>query len=384
LPLQVSLGQAFIPLKGWSAPEVGRPFERAQTICERLGNSRELFPVLFGHQSVHNVRGQLRPARELGVELLRLARVASDPALLIMAHYALGIVLHYTGDLAAAREHQESVLRLWDDQRDRRFALLLGTDPKSGCLSHAGCTLWCLGYADQAVAMCMKAVVAADIDPNPFSKAAAQFFFNVVHILRGDARAVQDGAEWVIDFCTKHGLGLWPLFSQGHHGWAFAQHGRREEGLAENLSSLQMQHAVGADVGRPHALCMLVDIYFVMGRFDEALNTLAEAFNEMEINGGGYYEAEVYRLRGEVLLKMDFANGAEAQRCFEQAIDTARRQSGKSLELRATTSLARLLDRQGYREKAREVLAEIYNWFTEGFDTADLNEAKALLNELFS
>ena len=128
---------------------------------------------------------------------------------------ALSVIAESRLATPTAREHQESILRLWDEQRDRRFALLLGTDPKGGCLSHAGYTLWCLGYADQAVAMCKKAVVAADTDPNPFSKAAAQFFLNIVHILRQDARAVQDGAEWVIDFCTKHGLGLWPPFFAG-------------------------------------------------------------------------------------------------------------------------------------------------------------------------
>src|SRR5216684_7802516 len=119
-----------------------------------------------------------------------------------------------------------------------------------------------------------------------------------------------------------------------------------------------------------------------MSRFDEALNTLSEASKEMEINGGGYYEAEVYRLRGEVLLKIDLANDGEALRCFEQAIEVARGQGGKSLELRATTSLARLLASQGRRGEARAMLAEIYNWFTEGFDTADLKDAKALLDEL--
>ena len=310
--------------------------------------------MLFGLQSVHTVRGQLRPAREIGVELMRLARVAADPALLVMAHYALSIISHYAGDLPQAREHQESMLRLWDEQRDRQFALLLGVDPKGGCLSHAGFTLWCLGYADQAVASCKKAVVAAGTDPNPFSKAAAQFFLNVVHILRRDAYAVQEGSEWVIEFCIKHGLGLWPLFSQAHHGWALAQKGRCEEGLAEQLPSLQIQHAIGADTGRPNHLCLLVDSYFVMGRFDEALSTLTEAFSEMEIHGGGYYKAEVYRLRGEVLLKMDFANTTEARRCFEQAIDIARHQTGKSLELRGTTSLARLLvDRQVAKKRER-------------------------------
>jgi predicted ATPase len=127
---------------------------------------------------------------------------------------------------------------------------------------------------------------------------------------------------------------------------------------------------------------MLVETYFAMSRFDEALSTLSEASIEMDKNGGGYYEAEVHRLRGEVSLKIDLANTAEAQKCFEQAIEIARRQSGKSLELRATTSLARLLASQDRRDEARAMLAGIYGGFTEGFDTADLIEAKALLAEL--
>jgi tetratricopeptide (TPR) repeat protein len=382
LPLQMALGQALIPVKFWASPEVGRAFQRAQAICQQLGDSQELFPVLFGLQSVHLVGGQNRPAREIGFELLRRARIASDPALLVMAHYALGVILHYAGELTLARDHQEALLELYDEERDLPLSFLLGADPKGGCLSHNGLTLWHLGYADQAVERCNEAVVRARTHPNPNSAAAAQYFFNVVHLARGDTRAFQEGAEWVIEFCTRHGLAGWPLFARADLGRTLALQGCYEEGLAQVLQFVQVQQAIGFNIGRPAELCVLAELYYAGSRIDEAFATLAEASRAVELQDERLWEAEIHRLKGELLLKKHAGNSAVAQSCFEHAIEIASSRSGKSLELRATSSLARLLARQGRRDEGRTALREIYNWFTEGFDTADLKDAKALLDEL--
>jgi class 3 adenylate cyclase/predicted ATPase len=381
LPLQVALGQALIPLKFWASPEVGRAFERAQVICEQLGDSQDLFPALFGVHSVHVVRGQFRPAREIGFELLRRAQIAGDPALLVMAHYALGL-LHWAGELTLAREHQEAMLELYDEERDLTFSFLLGTDPRGGCLSHSGMTLWLLGYADQAVERCSEAVEAARTHPNPNSAAAAQFFLSVVHNLRRDVQAAQEGFEWVIEFCAEHGLAGWPLFARGNLGWTLALQGRHEEALALVQEFVQVQQTIDFNIGRPEHLYNLAELYDAGGRIDEALATLAQALEAVELQGQRYWEAEIHRLKGELLLKKDAGSSAEARSCFQRAIEIASNRSGKSLELRATTSLARLLAKENRGDEARTMLADIYGWFTEGFDTADLKDAKALLDEL--
>jgi predicted ATPase/class 3 adenylate cyclase len=382
LPLQMALGQALIPVKFWASPEVGRAFERAQVICQQLGDAQELFPALFGLLSVHLVRGQVRPAREIGFELLRRAQTAGTPALLVMAHYALGVVLYYAGELILAREHQEAMLEVYDEERDLPLSSLLGSDPKCQCLSHNGLTLWHLGFADQAVEQCYEAVVRGRKHPNPNSTAAAQYFLNVIHLARGDTHAFQDGAESVIEFCTKHGLAGWPLFTRADLGRTLALQGRYEEGLAQVLQFVQVQQAIGFNLGRPPELYGLAEVYQAGGRIEEALATLTEALQAVELQEEHIWEAEIYRLKGELLLKKHAGNLAEAQGCFERAIEIASSHSQKSLELHATTSVARLFLRQGRRDEARAMLTQIYGRFTEGFDTTYLTEAKALLDEL--
>ena len=173
-------------------------------------------------------------------------------------------------------------------------------------------------------------------------------------------------------------------FCASRPGRTLALQGRYEEGLALVLQFVQMQLAIGFNLGRPAQLCNLAEIYSAGGRTDEAVTTLTEAFSAVELHGERIWEAEIHRLKGELLLKKDPGSSAEARSCFERAIEIAGKQSAKSLELRATMSLARPLASEGRRDEARTMLAGIYGWFTEGFDTADLKDAKALLNELGS
>jgi predicted ATPase len=186
----------------------------------------------------------------------------------------------------------------------------------------------------------------------------------------------------VIALSTERGFTLWLAMATGLRGWAMAEQGRHEEGIAQIQESLAASSATGAELWRPHFLCLLAEACMETGRLDDGLNALTEAMAAADGNEIRFYEAEMHRLKGELLLKQDDSNGAEAQSCFERAIEIARKQSAKSLELRATMNLARLLAKQGKGDEARTMLAEIYNWFTEGFDTADLKDAKALLDEL--
>jgi len=165
-------------------------------------------------------------------------------------------------------------------------------------------------------------------------------------------------------------------------GWTMAEQGHNEEGIAQIQEGLAASRATGAELWRPYHLCLLAEACTETGRLDDGLNAFTEALAAADEREDRHYEAEIHRLKGELLLKQNNSNASEAQSCFERAIEIARKQSAKSWELRATTSLARLLSQQGYREQARTMLADIYNWFTEGFDTADLRDAKALLDEL--
>jgi predicted ATPase len=243
--------------------------------------------------------------------------------------------------------------------------------------------LWVLGYPDQALKRANEAVEFSQALSHPLSMAGTEFFLGVVQQhRRHEVRAAQKAAERAIALSAEHGFTFWSAVATILRGWAMAQQGLNEQGIAQMEEGLVAFHATGAGTGRPHWLCLLAEVCIESGRLNDGLSVLAEAQAFADETGAREYEAERYRLKGELLLKQDDSYGAEAQSCFLHAIEIARRESARSWELRATTSLARLLDKRGRRDEARAMLAEIYGWFTEGFDTADLKDAKALLDEL--
>ncbi len=382
LLLQMTLGQAFAGLKTWAAQEAELAFTRALDICERLADPPERFFVLYGLVGVYHMRGQYRPARERAYQLLQQAESTNNPTQLLLAHYLIGMISFHTGELLTAKEHDDIALSLYDQERDSPLALSTANDPREGILSYAAWTLWYLGFPDQAVARINEAIAAARALSHPFSLASAEFFSTIVRALRREPHIVRETAERVIAFSAEHGFGFWLLFAPSLRGWAMAEQGQHEEGIELMRQALFIAHEAGVDIGRSNTLCMLAEGYRNAGRLDEALDAVKQALDTADAQEELCYEPEIYRLKGELLLRKADANAVEAQGCFTRAIEIARNQSAKSLELRATMSLARLLASQGRRDKARAMLAEIYGWFTEGFDTADLKDAKALLDEL--
>jgi predicted ATPase len=241
--------------------------------------------------------------------------------------------------------------------------------------------LWWLGYPDQALQRGREALaLAQDLAHSP-SLAYALNWAATVQQFRRDALATQEQAEALIALSTEQGFPQWLAGGTILRGWALAERGEREEGMAQMRQGMAAWQATGAEVDRPYFLALLAEAYGTADQKEEALSVLAEALALVQRSGDRYWEAELHRLKGEMLLIQAIPDKAQAETCFQQVLAMARRQEAKALELRAAMSLSRLWQQQGKRDEARELLTPVYGWFTEGFDTADLQEAKALLDE---
>jgi predicted ATPase len=383
LRLQLAMGPASSAVKGWGAPEVERAFTRARELCDGVGDPPELFPALFGLWGMHWVRGELRRADELAQQLLRLVQSSRDPALLLCARYVLGNTSFWMGELLCAKEHLESAISIYDPERDAPLAFRnLGFDAGIMCLCYAAFTLWELGYPDQALQRDNEALALAQALSHPFTLANVEFCVGILRQHRREARAAQEIAEGMIALSADHGFIFFLSLATILRGWAISEQGRNEEGITQIQEGQAACRARGADLAWSYSLILLAEACRKTGRFDEGLSAVTAALAFADEHESRCYEPEIHRLKGELLLRQDDSEAAEAQSCFELAIEIARKQSAKSWELRATMSLARLLATQGRQDEAHAMLADIYNWFTEGFDTPDLKDAKALLEEL--
>jgi predicted ATPase len=298
--------------------------------------------------------------------------------------------LNYLGEFAASQAHFEQGIALYDPQQHRSHASLYGQDPGVQCRTYAGLTLWWLGYPDQALQRSHEALTLARELAHPFSLGYALFFAGWLHQFRREWQLTQERSEALMALAAEQGFALWVAGGTVMRGWALtaryaepgAGQGQAEEGLAQIQQGLAAWQATGAKVFRPYGLSLLAEASAYIGRREAGLTLLTEALALAHDTGEHRWEAELYRLQGEGLLAPATEQAAEAEACFRQALDVARRQQAKSLELRVAMSLSRLWQRQGKRAEARELLAPIYDWFTEGFDTADLQEARALLEAL--
>jgi predicted ATPase len=343
-------------------------------------------------------QAELQPARELGEHLLALAQRLHDTALLVEAHRALGNSFFWLGAFAAAQTHLEQALALYDPQRHRTLAVRYGTDPGVVCRSYGAWTLWLLGYPAQALQWSRQGLTWAQELGHAESLAVALTWAIHLHQARREFQVAQAYAEALWALATERGFPYWCAEATILRGYALAAQGQAEEGTAQIRQGLSAYRATGATLGLPYFLSQLAEAYGWSRRVDAGLETLAEARGLVDTTGERFYEAEIARLTGELRLQTaarGVAAGrgtprvarrpprlAEAERCLHHALTVARHQQAKALELRAAVSLARLWQRQGKCAEAYALLAPIYGWFTEGFDTTDLQEAKALLEEL--
>jgi predicted ATPase len=380
--LLIALGASLRATQGTGALEVGETYARARQLCQDLGKPPQLFPVLKGLWSHSNMRAEYPTARALGEQLLTLAQQTQDLTRLVAAYRALGATLFYMGEPAAARRHLTQGITLYDPQQHRAEAFLYGEDVGVICHIFAAYALWYLGSPDQGLARSQEAVILAQHVAHPFSLSFVLSHAAMFHQFRREVHAVQERAEAAISLATAQGFPQWMAFGAMLLGWALAHQGQAKEGIEQMHQSLQAFRATGGEILRPYFLALLAEAHGTLGEPEAGLTALAEALTLVDKTGERWYEPEIYRLKGELLLQQNSDNQAEAENCFHHAISIARSQQAKSLELRAATSLARLWQQQGKRQEAHDLLAPVYNWFTEGFDTADLKDAKALLDEL--
>jgi predicted ATPase len=379
--VRLALGPALMATKGPAAPEVEQTYARARVLCEQVGETPQLFATLWGLCSCYRTRGALLTARELGEQLYTLAQRADAPTFRLEAHDALGTTLFYLGEYAAARAHFEHGIALIDPPAPRTLAHRHDEAPGVVCLAFAANTLWCLGYSAQAMRRSQEALALAQALAHPASLALAHYWAAFLAHRRRAVPAVQAHADTLLTLATAQGFPLWVGLGTCWRGWVLTMQGQSTAGLTQLRQGLAAVLATGQILSQI-GLILLVEAAAHAGRVEEGLRLLAEAHTALEASARGDLLAEAYRLQGELLLWQAVPDAVRAEALFHQALTLARRQQAKSWELRAAMSLSRLWQQQGKWEEARTLLAPIYGWFTEGFDTADLQEAKALLEAL--
>jgi predicted ATPase len=378
----IVLGASLLATKGTGAPEFGQTYLRAQHLCEHLDNPQQLFPVVRGLWNYYAARAEMQTAHALGEQLLTLAQQAQDAAMLVVAHAVLGRTLFHLGALASAQTHFAQGIALYDPMQQRASAFLHGQDAGVVCHSYAAWTLWSLGYPDQGLAQSQESVTLARQSAHPFSLGFALSRAAVFHQLRLEVQAAQERAEATISLATEQEFPQWRATGACLRGWVLAHQGRVKEGIEQIQQGSIAWRSTGAEIGRPHYLALLAEAYGTMEQPDAGLKVLTEALALVDKMGIRWYDPELYRLKGTLLLQQSSDNSTEAEACFHHAISIAQSQQAKSWELRAAISLAKLWQQQGKRQEAYDLLAPVYHWFTEGFDTADLKDAKALLDAL--
>ncbi|MBI3799537.1 MAG: hypothetical protein HY268_21530, partial [Deltaproteobacteria bacterium] len=387
LALQISLGAPLAITKGNAAPEVEVAYIRARELCQQGGETTQLFPVLWGLAYVYVMRSEYKTALELAQQCLALAESTQDPAFLLEAHYMMGVVLAGPGEFVPALEHFQQSIARYDPQQHHSLAFIYGQqDPGVICRVDAAQMLWELGYPDQALKMNREALTLARELSHPFSLVWALVIAAQLHYLNREGAATQEQAEAAITLCTEHGLSQWLVWGSIYRGCALVEQGRGEEGIAEIRQSLATYQSTGAEAGQVLFLTLLAEAYGRTGQAEEGLAVLAEAQIEMNKTEQLWSEAMLHQLKGELTLQSrpqsPESRVKEAEEYFLKTLEIARRRQAKSWELRAATHLARLWQQQGRTTEAYRLLSNTYGWFTEGFDTKDLQEAQALLDSL--
>jgi tetratricopeptide (TPR) repeat protein len=380
LRLRLTLGVPMIATEGYAAPEVGRLYQSARELCERLEATAEMSQALWGVWTFHTLRAELSTALGIAREFLWLAERVGHPDLAMRGHWSMEITCTHQGDFGPALEHYVRALALYDDG-ERHHPNFDALNPGVAMRSFAAWCWWFVGQPDRGLALIQEAVGIARELSEPHSLAHALASAALVHQLRGERRLAEQHADAISAISDEHGLVLYQAMARVVRGWSHIGRGDDAEAAEEIRQGMAAWRSTGADLMCPHYLALLTEA-LPPASDDQALRVLDEALTLVESTGERSWEAELCRLKGERLLEraQDRASVDAAEACFEQSLAIARRQQAHSLELRTALSLFRLQRSHRKTDGARLLIAQIYERFDQGFDTADLREARMLMD----
>jgi predicted ATPase len=382
LQFLTTLGPAYITARGYAAPEAGPVLLRARELCQRIDAPQQLFGIMLGTWEWRLVRGDLRLCVDLAADGMALAERLNDPGMLMEALFMPGVTMFYRGEFAGARSCYEKAIAAFDDRERTKFwTAYTGHNAGVTHRCYLALVLWHLGYPDQALQVDRETRQLARTIGHAYSLGhAVDFTAYLYHYCRLGVEVLA-AAEEEMAIGAEQGFQLWHALGTLHKGAGMLLQGRHEEALPLLLKGYGSFRATGAQVRTPTYLSMLGDAYTRCGRYEDAHKALDEGLAVAEKNDDRFHEADLYRLKGELLLAGS-PDEAAAEACFRQAIATAQRQQSKAWQLRATMSLARLWQRQGRRNEAHAALGAVFGTYTEGFTTPDLTDAAALLESL--
>jgi DNA-binding winged helix-turn-helix (wHTH) protein/predicted ATPase len=381
LALQCALGAALRATTAYTA-ETEQAYLRARELCQQLQEPPQLFPILYSLYELYEFRGAFPRARELGEQLLDLADHRHDVPLLLGAHEALACPAFHLGAFDQVLDSTERALDLYQPQHHQALVSLYGKDLGVSSRYWSAMALWFLGYPDRARARIEEALALAQELSHAYSLAVALDRAAFLGQFRRDLPATSQWADAMRALAAEHGFRRQAALSSLLSGWVLAMQGHGEEGMAQIRQGLAAYRKLGMAMEDPYFLALLAEASASAGRVQDGKAVLAEALALIPSGRGFFYEAELYRLQGELCLSQSASEEQRAEGSFCRALEIARRQAAKALELRAATSLSRLWQSQDKRQEAHDLLAPVYEWFTEGFDTADLQEAKRVLDDL--
>jgi predicted ATPase len=399
LAVLTSLGPVLIATAGFASPEVEKAYLRARQLCSNIPGRADIFPVLFGLWSFYEVRGQLQTCLDVAHQMLKLAKELGDPALYLEAQYAVGDTLFWLGDFAGSREQLEAVLKQYNKEEHHSLARLHGGyDPGVASLIYLAWDLWQLGFPEQAAEHCRKALHLAEELRHPFSRAVALSFAACFHQFRQEEVPAREYAQAALALSEQHGFETFTTLNIVVEAWSASRLDQAGDSPERIQAAIQRWRSAGAELMYPHFTCLLTETLQNCGRAKEGRPLLDSAIAAAATTGEGFYDPELHRLKGELLLDSISRSPAQAsghplsaeaaaspqatqaEACFRAAIESARRHNARILELRASISLGRLLHSRGQSAEAASLVFALYHQFTEGLETFDLQAARALLD----